>query len=311
MEILTLKQVTFLRITADQADQRIDNFLRTFLKGVPKSHIYRILRTGEVRVNKGRVQPTYRLQAEDELRLPPLECNSAPHPPHPATVQQLGDTILYEDSQILIIDKPAGLAVHGGSGIAFGIIEGLRVLYPQLKRLELVHRLDRETSGCLMIAKKASILKELHELLRTGRIKKEYLALVRGHWKGHLTIVESRLQKNNTAAPGQRMVRTSPTGKPSITHFEVFKRYPTSTLIKAFPITGRTHQIRVHTAQAACPIAGDKVYGDPNFNENCRHYGLNRLFLHAHRLTIEFPEHPLTVQAPLPDQLQKVLTALT
>jgi len=302
-------QVAILEITADQAGQRIDNFLHTYLKGVPKSHVYRILRTGEVRVNKGRIKPTYRLQASDKLRLPPLHYDT-PILPNPRHVQSLVDTILYEDAQLLIINKPAGLAVHGGSGIDFGVIEGLRALYPKFHH-ELVHRLDRDTSGCLMIAKKPSMLRSLHELLRTGGIRKHYLALVQGHWDLRLTMVEAKLQKNILLS-GERMVRVHANGKPSQTQFNIEQRFATTTLLRINPLTGRTHQIRVHTTYAGHPIAGDVKYGNEEFNHEMHQYGLNRLFLHAHQLEINFSQQEcLTISAPLSINLQQVLQRLS
>jgi 23S rRNA pseudouridine955/2504/2580 synthase len=308
MESSTLKphQISFLEITADQAGQRIDNFLRTYLKGVPKSHVYRILRTGEVRVNKGRVKPLYRLQAGDRLRLPPVQFNT-PTLPSPRRVQELTNTILYEDAQLLIIDKPAGLAVHGGSGIEFGVIEGLRALYPKLHYLELVHRLDRDTSGCLMIAKKSSMLRRLHELLRQSGINKQYLALVQGRWHPRLTVVEANLRKNILLS-GERIVRVHADGKPSQTQFGIEQRFANATLLRVQPLTGRTHQIRVHTAYMGHPVAGDSKYGDEAFNQQMRDYHLTRLFLHATQLEINLPgQDHLLVQAPLPANLQQVL----
>lgn len=316
MELSTLKlhQITFLDITADQAGQRIDNFLLTYFKGVPKSHVYRILRRGEVRVNKSRVKPVYRLQAGDQLRLPPVQFNT-PILPSPRRVQELANTILYEDAQLLIINKPAGLAVHGGSGIEFGVIEGLRALYPKLHYLELVHRLDRDTSGCLMIAKKCSMLRRLHELLRqnsqSGGIHKEYLALVQGRWDPRLTRVEGNLRKNILLS-GERIVRVHGDGKPSQTQFSVEQRFANATLLRVHPLTGRTHQIRVHTAYMGHPIAGDSKYGDDTFNQQMRDYHLTRLFLHATQLEINLPgQDSLLVHAPLPANLQQVLHQLT
>jgi len=304
-------QVAFLEISADQAGQRIDNFLHTYLKGVPKSHIYRILRTGEVRVNKSRIKPTYRLQVGDLLRLPPLHYSHTPVQPSLNYVQALTHTILYEDSHLLIINKPAGMAVHGGSGIQFGVIERLRVLYPKTTHLELVHRLDRDTSGCLMISKKPSMLKYLHELLRSGQLPKQYLALVQGAWDSQLTLVDVPLNKNILSS-GERIVRVSSTGRPSQSQFNIEQRFPTTTLLRVQPMTGRTHQIRVHTAHQGHPIAGDEKYGHLEFNQQMRRlYALNRLFLHSTSLDLELPDRqPLRVQAPLPDDLQQVLHRL-
>lgn len=303
----TYAPVTFLEITADQAGQRIDNFLHTYLKGVPKSHVYRILRTGEVRINKGRIKPTYRLQENDQLRLPPVQHEAPTAQPRLSQVQELAGLILYEDANLMVLDKPAGLAVHGGSGLSFGVIEGLRALYPKLSHLELVHRLDRDTSGCLMIAKKHSILRSLHELLRQGQIHKQYLALVQGRWNPRLTMVETKLRKNFLQS-GERIVRVHAEGKPSQTQFTIERQFDTTTLLQVHPLTGRTHQIRVHTAHLGHPIAGDVKYGNEAFNQQMRQYTLTRLFLHASQLEIHLPgrDH-LTVQAPLPANLQRVL----
>ncbi|OQW96089.1 MAG: 23S rRNA pseudouridine(955/2504/2580) synthase [Beggiatoa sp. IS2] len=313
MSLTTLKsqQVTYLTIVADYAGQRIDNFLLTHCKGVPKSHIYRILRTGEVRINQGRVKPTYRLQMGDTLRLPPIQYlqSESPQTPNAHILQRLTQSVVYEDASLLVINKPAGLAVHGGSGIDFGVIEGLRALYPNAKNMELVHRLDRETSGCLMIAKKRSLLRQLHELLREGKIRKHYLALVKGAWPARLTQVELPLHKN-VLQSGERFVRVNIEGKPSQSQFKVIQHFATATLLQVRPLTGRTHQIRVHTAHQGHPIAGDEKYGDETFNRYLRDFALKRLFLHATQLEIGL-DSPITVNAPLPTDLQQVLQRLT
>jgi len=281
-------QVSYLNISSEFAGQRIDNFLHTHLKGVPKSYVYRILRKGEVRINKGRVQPTYRLQENDLLRIPPvrqkIEHNQAINKNH---LQSLSQNILYEDKYLFIINKPAGMAVHGGSGLSFGVIEGLRALYPQLS-LELVHRLDRETSGCLMISKKRSILKQLHQQLQEGKIQKQYLALVQGQWNPHMTEVDAPLRKNMLQS-GERIVRVDKMGKPAQTQIAIEKSFKNMTLLRIHPMTGRTHQIRVHTAHCKHPIAGDEKYGDAPFNQQIKqHYGLKRLFLHAIHLAFYY-----------------------
>lgn len=306
-------QVTYLEIAEEQAGQRIDNFLLTHLKNVPKSHIYRILRTGEVRINKGRIKPTYRLQIGDTMRLPPVkvETTTAPIPSY-KTVQILTERILYEDNALLIIDKPAGMAVHGGSGISFGVIEGLRALYPKAPFLELVHRLDRETSGCLMIAKKRSMLRRLHELLRQGGMHKQYLALVQGNWHARLKQVSAPLQKNILQS-GERIVQVNEEdGKAAVSKFQVETTFESATLLNVQPVTGRTHQIRVHTAHVNHPIAGDEKYGNEAFNRQMRDYSLKRLFLHAAQLEIEIPEnnYQLSINAPLPTELKQVLSRL-
>lgn len=308
-----LISVTYLEISAEQADQRIDNFLHTHLKGVPKSHIYRILRRGEVRVNKSRIKPTYRLQSGDSIRLPPIH-HLSPQPqltPNQRFLKALEKSVLYEDAQLLVIDKPAGMAVHGGSGLSFGVIEGLRALYPKLPHLELVHRLDRETSGCLMIAKKRSLLRQLHEALRQNNIHKNYLALVKGQWPVHFTDVEAPLQKNHLQS-GERVVRVNALGKPAHSRFQIVQPFPVATLVRVQPLTGRTHQIRVHTAYRGHPLAGDEKYGDSEFNQQLRGYQLNRLFLHAEQLEIRLFEqnYHVTIKSPLPADLQHVLHTL-
>jgi 23S rRNA pseudouridine955/2504/2580 synthase len=308
----TQAQVIYLNITAEQAGQRIDNFLQARLKGVPKSHIYRILRGGEVRVNKGRIKPTYRLQEGDSVRVPPVQCaTNHTIPPTVDSVKSLTQSVLYEDADLLIINKAAGMAVHGGSGISFGVIEGLRTLYPRAPFLELVHRLDRETSGCLMIAKKASLLRRLHESLRKGEVHKQYVALVQGHWRIDLTEVVLPLRKNILQS-GERLVKIAPEGKPSLSQFTVERHFSQATLLNVHPLTGRTHQIRVHTAHSGHPIAGDEKYGDEAFNREMREYGLRRLFLHAAELRVDLPEHHyhVKVRAPLPPLLKQVLQRL-
>ena len=311
MESSTLKlnPVAYLQITSEQAGQRIDNFLHTHLKGVPKTHLYRILRTGEVRVNKSRIKPTYRLQSGDIIRLPPLHSQlTSTKPPAVMQSQQLAQAILYEDNRLIVIDKPAGMAVHGGSGIQAGVIETLRALYPQSPYLELVHRLDRDTSGCLMIAKKPSMLRRLHDLLRKGEIDKQYLALVQGYWNPKLTQVEFPLQKNILCS-GERVVRVQANGKPAISQFQVERHLTTTTLLRIKPLTGRTHQIRVHTAHVGHPIAGDDKYGDDTFNRKMRQLKLKRLFLHAEKLSLTLSEinFQLSVTAPLPSSLKQTL----
>jgi 23S rRNA pseudouridine955/2504/2580 synthase len=307
--------VTHLEIGETHAGQRIDNFLHTHLKGVPKSHIYRILRTGQVRVNKGRATPSYRLQAGDAVRLPPIRTAAPPpssgYQPPSEILEQLSASILYEDKGLLILNKPAGLAVHGGSGISFGVIEGLRALYPRQEFLELVHRLDRETSGCLMIAKKSSVLRHLHDLLRQNQADKQYLALVQGRWPDCLKHVGVPLQKN-VLQSGERIVRPSETGKAAQTRFEVRQVFAPATLVLVKPLTGRTHQIRVHAAHAGHPVAGDDKYGTPEFNRAMQGYGLRRLFLHAAYLSVTLPgvEKALEISAPLPPALQNVLRQL-
>jgi 23S rRNA pseudouridine955/2504/2580 synthase len=294
-------------------DQRIDNYLLTLLKGVPRSLVYRILRSGEVRVNKGRIAAGYRLQPGDRIRIPPLRLpqQESPGEPGQRLLQQLERAILFEDQRLLVLDKPAGVAVHGGSGVSFGVIEALRRLRPQERHLELVHRLDRETSGCLLLSKKRSALRILHELLRENQVDKRYLALLAGTWGRAEAEVTAPLLKN-TLRGGERMVRVDPAGKPSHTRFRRLAVYRDATLVEARLLTGRTHQIRVHAAHLGTPILGDLKYGDPEANRRVREQGLRRLFLHASSLAFRWPGEPddVFVQAPLPAELHELLESL-
>ncbi len=309
----TTQQVRFQTVEPDFAEQRIDNYLLAQLKGVPKSLVYRIVRKGEVRVNKKRVKPEYKLQAGDVIRIPPVrvaEANALPSAKLDR-VQALQHQILYEDDVLMVINKPAGLAVHGGSGLQFGLIESLRALRPQAQHLELVHRLDRETSGCLLISKRRSALRNLHEQLRLKTMNKQYYALVRGHWQAHVKMVSAPLQKN-TLKSGERVVRVDSDGKDAETRFRIIEQYPQATLVEASPITGRTHQIRVHALQAGHPIALDDKYGDEDFSRFMQGLGLQRLFLHAHLLQFNHPQtgKTMTVEAPLDDALRDALRRL-
>lgn len=304
--------VSFYEATPDDAGQRIDNFLLRHLKGVPKSLIYRILRKGEVRVNKGRVKAVYRLQAGDRVRIPPIrQGNTDPVAPSQRLKSRLDDAILYEDERIIVINKPSGMAVHGGSGINAGVIEALRALRPDANRLELVHRLDRDTSGCLLISKKASVLRTLHELIRENRVDKRYLALLAGSWRKGARQVDAPLLKN-TLQGGERVVRVDPAGKPAETRFRRLERYQDATLVEVELITGRTHQIRVHSAWLGSPVLGDSKYGDEAANRRMRESGLKRLFLHAHRIRFRWPGEraDTLIEAPLPEALQTVLDNL-
>lgn len=306
--------VQTITISSEHDGQRIDNFLRTQLKGVPKSLIYRILRKGEVRINKKRVKPEYKLVTGDILRIPPVRTASREMPEFSIKldkVAQLNDAILHEDEAILILNKPSGTAVHGGSGLSFGVIEGLRALRPDARFLELVHRLDRDTSGVLLVAKKRSALRSLHEQLREKGMQKDYLALVRGNWPSHIKSVKAPLLKNILQS-GERIVRVNAEGKPSETRFKVEERFEFATLVKASPITGRTHQIRVHTLHAGHPIAYDDRYGVTEFDQQLAFSGLKRLFLHAAALTFTHPvtEETLRVEAPMDPMLHNCLQAL-
>jgi len=305
-------RVQELEIDAEQAGQRIDNFLLRRLKGVPKSRIYRILRKGEVRVNRGRIGPDYRLQSGDRVRIPPIRVGEAK--PAPRTdgdrLAWLEQRVLFEDKGLLILDKPSGMAVHGGSGVSFGVIEALRALRPSAPFLELVHRLDRDTSGCLMVAKKRSILRALHELMRGDGIEKRYLALLAGAWKGGERRVSAPLRKN-VVSSGERIVRVDPEGKPARSLFRPLRRFADATLVEVVLDTGRTHQIRVHAAHIGHPVAGDEKYGDETCNRRLRELGLKRLFLHAHALAFQLPERErLEASTPLDAELQAVLERL-
>ena len=306
--------VQFITISDDEAGQRIDNFLLARLKGVPKSMIYRIVRKGEVRVNKGRIKVEYKLVAGDVVRVPPVrvaEREEAPVSAKLDKVAALADCILYEDDHLLILNKPSGTAVHGGSGLSFGVIEGLRALRPEARFLELVHRLDRDTSGVLLVAKKRSALRSLHEQLRLKGMQKDYLALVRGQWQSHCKAVQAPLLKNILQS-GERIVRVNSEGKPSETRFKVEERYEFATLVKASPITGRTHQIRVHTLHAGHPIAFDDRYGDREFDRQLAGTGLKRLFLHAAALRFEHPAtgETMRIEAPMDQELRHCLQVL-
>ncbi|MCY1283249.1 Ribosomal large subunit pseudouridine synthase C [compost metagenome] len=305
--------VQLLEVAPEYAGQRIDNFLRTQLKGAPKTLIYRILRKGEVRVNKGRIKPEYKLQAGDIVRVPPLRLaeRDEPAPVAQGLLERLEAAIVYEDKALIVLNKPAGIAVHGGSGLSFGVIEAFRQLRPDAKDLELVHRLDRDTSGLLMIAKKRSMLRHLHEALRGDGVDKRYLALVRGSWPTSKKKVSAPLLKNNLRS-GERMVEVNPEGKEALTEFRVVRRFGEfATLVEASPITGRTHQIRVHAKHAGHSIAGDPKYGDEDFTREIRDLGGKRLFLHAHSLAISLPDGgELKLEAPVDEMWQKTLERL-
>ncbi|WFC16093.1 23S rRNA pseudouridine(955/2504/2580) synthase RluC [Aeromonas salmonicida] len=307
------QQVQLLTIEAEHEGQRIDNFLKTQLKGVPKSLIYRILRKGEVRVNKKRIKPEYKLCPGDEVRVPPVrvaEKNELPSA-NLGSIQRLESQILFEDDAMIVLNKPSGMAVHGGSGLSFGVIEGLRALRPDARFLELVHRLDRDTSGVLLVAKKRSALRSLHEQLRVKTMRKQYLALVRGQWQPHVKVVNAPLRKKDLQS-GERVVRVSSDGKPSETRFRIARQFAEATLVECSPITGRTHQIRVHTQHAGHPIACDDKYGEAAFDEKMRSQGLKRLFLHAWKLTFTHPVdgREVLIEAPLAPELDNFLNKL-
>jgi 23S rRNA pseudouridine955/2504/2580 synthase len=303
--------VSYLTIDATAAGQRLDNFLLKLAKGVPKSHIYRIVRSGEVRINKARARAEQRLAAGDELRIPPLRIAARA----PAAAPAAMPPILYEDEHLIAVDKPAGLAAHGGSGVSFGLIERVRAARPQQPFLELVHRLDRETSGILLLAKSRRALAGLHEQLRAGRVEKRYLALVKGDWANERRHVRAALRKF-VVAGGERRVSVDPEGSPAHTVFDLRQRFGGYTLLEAELKTGRTHQIRVHLAHLGHPIVGDDKYGDFDLNKRlARGEGgarLARMFLHASSVRFAHPVSgaALELQAPLPRECAEFLRAL-
>lgn len=305
--------VRLVEVAPEFAGQRIDNFLITYLKGVPKTLIYRILRKGEVRVNKGRIKPEYKLQAGDVVRVPPVRVpeRDEPVPVAQGLLQRLEAAIVHEDKGLIVLNKPAGIAVHGGSGLSFGVIEAFRQLRPDAKELELVHRLDRDTSGLLMIAKKRSMLRHLHEQLRGDGVDKRYMALVRGNWPTAQKQVRAPLLKSNLRS-GERMVEVNDEGKEALTLFKVLRRFGDfATMVEARPITGRTHQIRVHALHAGHCIAGDPKYGDEDFSREIRDLGGKRLFLHAYALTVPLPDGgELKVEAPVDEMWAKTVERL-
>ena len=311
MNDLRKDSATLLEVGDDSAGQRIDNYLLRLAKGVPKSHIYRILRSGEVRVNKGRIGADYRLQLGDQVRVPPMRvATKADQQPVPAKEFALA----YEDDALLVVDKPAGVAVHGGSGVSFGVIEQLRQARPQTKLLELAHRLDRETSGLLVVAKKRSALTRLHDQFREGTIAKRYFALVKGEWHNALQHVKLPLYKyllpNDQG--GERRVRVDPEGKPAHSIVRLIARWEKFSLVEVELKTGRTHQIRVHLAHLGFPIAGDDKYGDFSLNRDLQKAGLKRMFLHAARLSLPHPlsTEILALESPLPPELRGFLQQL-
>ena len=305
------RQVQIVSVSEEEAGQRLDNFLLRQLNGVPKTRLYRAIRRGEVRVNKGRVRPDTRLEAGDAVRIPPVHETTT----GPGAVggdrwaQRIRHAIVLELPDLLVLNKPPGLAVHGGSGVKVGLIETLRAMYPEQRYLELVHRLDRDTSGLIMVARRASVLRELHAQLRGDRINKVYKALVWGRWPSHLKQVEAPLEKTSLAS-GERMVRVSAAGKPSLTRFRVLKRWKSATLIEAKPVTGRTHQIRVHAAHAGFPILGDDKYQTPQAQALAATLNLNRLYLHAAGLQFSLGEERYQLEAPDTDEMQATMAAL-
>ncbi len=308
----------------EQAGQRLDRVLGGLLPGVPRARIFRLIRRGEVRVNGGRAQPEQRLAAGDELRVPPvrLAAESAeagaggasggiagPRVPA-ALIETLERAIIREEERFLALDKPAGLAVHGGSGLSFGLIEALRASRPA-ETLELAHRLDRDTSGILLVARRPAALRDLHALLREGAVEKRYLVLVRGRWELGHKMIEVPL-RTDTRVGGERTVRAHASGKPARTEFRLIEQFGArASLLEATLHTGRTHQIRVHAAHCGHPVAGDPKYGDAEFNARLRELGLTRMFLHAHSCAFRWPRGAeVSLSAPLPEALKDVLERL-
>ena len=297
-----------VQVSSDRAGQRIDNFLRNELPGVPKGRVYRLLRRGEVRVNGGRVRAEYKLKEGDEVRVPPARVSTGAPPPPEKLAAAMLDRVIYEDKRLLVINKPAGAAVHGGSGISHGVIELLRHARPDLKDLGLVHRIDRETSGCLVMAKRRSALRELHERFREGKVEKNYLALVMGDWQYGEQLIDVPLLVQNRKG-GERHVIVSEKGKEAQTRVSLSRTYGIFSLLQCAPATGRTHQIRVHLQHAGHPIAGDDRYGDEEANKAAKQLGLKRLFLHAQSIAFaDDSGNELHFTAPLADDLERFLT---
>ena len=294
--------------------QRLDNFLAKTLKDVPRTHLFRVIRKGEVRVNGKRAKADTRLQASDIVRIPPVRVGAAAPPRRApsAMVQGVLDSIIYEDPRLLVVNKPAGVAVHGGSGVSFGVIEALRAARPD-EDLELAHRIDRETSGILLVARKPATLRTLHALLRDGHVEKRYLALVKGKWELGRKRIDAPL-RTDIRVSGERTVKVHETGKEAASVFKPVQFFGRkASLVEVEIETGRTHQIRVHAAHAGYPLAGDDKYGDEAFNQAMKEQGLTRMFLHAHQVSFTWPDTGVefSVNAPLPEELKAVLDALT
>ncbi|KUJ73073.1 23S rRNA pseudouridylate synthase [Thiomicrospira sp. WB1] len=308
-----MTQVRWIEVSEDDAGQRLDNFLMRCYRKVPKTLIYRVIRKGEVRVDKGRVKPHRKLKAGEVVRVPPIRQPDAPGEAVIAQAQldRIEQSIVYEDADLLVLNKPSGVAVHGGSGLSWGVIEVLRRLRPHAKRMELVHRLDRDTSGCLLVAKKASVLKALHAQVRQDALLKQYWALVAPHWPQGLDKVDLPLEKN-TLQSGERLVKVSAQGKPSLSEFRPLETFSEADLVEVTLRTGRTHQIRVHAQVSGAPLVGDEKYGDRDVNRSFRKRGMKRLALHARRLGFK---HPVTDQwcvfeAPLHEDFSALLAQM-
>jgi len=304
--------VQVIEINEDQDGQRVDNYLARVLTGLPKTRIYRLLRKGEIRVNKGRIKPNHRLKTGDMVRIPPIRLEESAEKKLPQSLlHAIEDAILHEDENCIVMNKPAGLAVHGGSGLRFGLLDVVKAIRPDAPYMELVHRLDRETSGCLLLAKNRITLTFLHEQFKQGKVIKKYLAGVIGHWQGGKMTITAPLRKN-VIQGGERMVEVHEEGKAAVSHFIPLQQYKGLCLMEVLLETGRTHQIRVHAAYQGHPVAGDKKYGDRECNQSLKAMGLSRLFLHSHWIECMLPgqSEPLQVTTPLPPDLQVVLTNL-
>jgi 23S rRNA pseudouridine955/2504/2580 synthase len=308
-----------IEVDSESAGTRLDQFLMRLLPSIPRSRVFRIVRKGEVRVNGKRASPEQRLQERDIIRVPPVRIEEEPAPGEPARVpsrarESMQASIISEDDRLIVLDKPAGVAVHGGSGLSFGVIEALRAMRPD-EDLELVHRLDRETSGCLLVARRRSALRTLHELMREGLVEKRYLTLVKGHWNLGHTKIDARL-RTDIRVGGERTVKVHESGKDALSEFKPIQWFGNvATLLEVSLHTGRTHQIRVHAAHAGHPVAGDEKYGDEAFNSEMEELGLRRMFLHSHSVSFEWPQGAhgglFSASAPLPADLAAVIDTLS
>jgi 23S rRNA pseudouridine955/2504/2580 synthase len=310
----TQPRARYVDATAEEAGQRLDNFLMRELRDVPRSLVYRVIRSGEVRVNAGRARPDYRLKDGDRVRIPPVRQDAGRQKGTPSRSLRefVSAARIYEDEHLIVINKPSGVAVHGGSGLSFGVIEALRAVHPELSDLELVHRLDRETSGCLVVAKRRSVLRELHRVMREREVEKRYVTLLVGKWKLGAKTIDLPLETQHRQG-GERTVRVHPNGQPARTHFKPIESFgKTATLMDVLLDTGRTHQIRVHAAYTGHPVAGDDKYGTREANAPLREFGLKRMFLHARSLEFIHPAtaRPFKIEAPLDEELEAVLERL-
>ena len=301
----------WVTVGPDHADQRIDNFLMGRLKGVPRSRIYRMLRKGEVRINGGRCRPADRLQPGDQVRIPPASTRQGGATVPQGVRQQVVASLLFEDDAMAVLDKPAGLAVHSGSGIPYGVIEALAAARPEIG-WGLAHRLDRGTSGCLVVGKGAGNTRSLQAAFREERASKAYLALLVGRWEAGERLVEAPLRRGPEQGGQRPMVVAPEGGQPARTRFLTLRLFPGHTLVRAEPLTGRTHQIRAHARHLGHPLAGDPLYGDPDANRELKDRGLNRMFLHSAEIALPHPETGETIQvrAGLPAELKALLDRL-